>query len=234
MALFCGGIAAIAAVGTLVLGSMYGSLIEGNTFKIDEYVHQQPSMAQRAQVVLLNRLNVGSHVANKSASIALEDAESPFVPSLRVTSKAGSRAGATGFKAPAEAIVVGTIRMGFGHHRIAYAATSWALGAGRPTYFHDLLNVDSPEAQLIIDMDKLYSKGAAGTPLPTHARTHARTHAHTHTHEQASDAVAAAPRASPTLPDIGSSARRAKPPADNTVPSPLSLAHRRRRRPRHC
>jgi len=160
MALFCGGIAAIAAVGTLVLGSMYGSLIEGNTFKIDEYVHQQPSMAQRAQVVLLNRLNVGSHVANKSASIALEDAESPFVPSLRVTSKAGSRAGATGFKAPAEAIVVGTIRMGFGHHRIAYAATSWALGAGRPTYFHDLLNVDSPEAQLIIDMDKLYSKGS--------------------------------------------------------------------------
>ena len=30
-------------------------------------------------------------------------------------------------------IVVGTIRMGFGHHRIAYAASSWAVHTGKPT-----------------------------------------------------------------------------------------------------
>ena len=70
--------------------------------------------------------------------LELEDAESPFVPGLRVTSKVGTRPGAVPFS-PANAIVVGTIRMGFGHHRIAYAATSWALGAGKKTYFHDLV-----------------------------------------------------------------------------------------------
>ena len=50
--------------------------------------------------------------------------------------------------------------MGFGHHRIAYAASSWALGSGKATYFHDLLNIDSKEANLIKDMDKLYSAGS--------------------------------------------------------------------------
>ena len=56
--------------------------------------------------------------------------------------------------------MVGTIRMGFGHHRIAYAASSWALASGKATYFHDLLNIESKEAQLIKDMDKLYSAGS--------------------------------------------------------------------------
>jgi hypothetical protein len=40
-------------------------------------------------------------------------------------------------------IVVCTIRMGFGHHRLAYSVSSWAMSTGRPTIFHDLLNIDS-------------------------------------------------------------------------------------------
>lgn len=59
-------------------------------------------------------------------------------------------------------VIVGTIRMGFGHHRIAYAAASWGLNSdeGRETWFHDFLNIDSEEAQMIKDTDKLYSKGS--------------------------------------------------------------------------
>ncbi len=49
--------------------------------------------------------------------------------------------------------------MGFGHHRIAYAATSWGLGdTNRDVYFHDLLNIESEEANMIQDTDKMYSK----------------------------------------------------------------------------
>eukprot|EP00962_Isochrysis_galbana_P016021 scaffold4577_cov135-Isochrysis_galbana.AAC.9 len=99
---------------------------------------------QKAQVVLLHYLNVGSHRADKTSMLTLEDAPSPFVPNLRVTSRAGTRDGGSPF-APSNAIVVATIRMGFGHHRIAYAATSWALATNRSTYFHDLLNIDSAE-----------------------------------------------------------------------------------------
>jgi hypothetical protein len=56
-------------------------------------------------------------------------------------------------------LVVGTICMGFGHHQIAYAATSWGLGdTNRDVYFHDLLNIESEEANMIQDTDKMYSK----------------------------------------------------------------------------
>lgn len=101
-------------------------------------------MFQKAQVVVLHYLNVGTHRANKTLMLPLEDAASPFVPNLRITSRQGSVPKATPF-APSNAIVVATIRMGFGHHRIAYAATSWALATNRTTYFHDLLNIESAE-----------------------------------------------------------------------------------------
>jgi hypothetical protein len=55
-------------------------------------------------------------------------------------------------------IVIATIRMGFGHHRIAYSAASWAIKNGHPTIFHDLLNIHSAEADLIKETDELYSK----------------------------------------------------------------------------
>ncbi|EKX53218.1 hypothetical protein GUITHDRAFT_100928 [Guillardia theta CCMP2712] len=57
-------------------------------------------------------------------------------------------------------LVVGTIRMGFGHHRIAYSAASWGLASGSFTFFHDLLAVESKEATLIKEADKVYSKGS--------------------------------------------------------------------------
>jgi hypothetical protein len=74
--------------------------------------------------------------------------ESDKVDGLKVTycsdifTKQESAAKNLGTQKPS--LVVGTIRMGFGHHRIAYAATSLGLGdASRDVYFHDLLNNDS-------------------------------------------------------------------------------------------
>lgn len=55
-------------------------------------------------------------------------------------------------------VVVATIRMGFGHHRLAYSACSWALEQGYTTIFHDLLNIQSDESALIHSVDALYSK----------------------------------------------------------------------------
>lgn len=92
---------------------------------------------------------------------------SPFVDKLRVNHDAASaaaialRGGAAGGSVPRLAIrssrggtiFVGTIRMGFGHHRIAYAASSWGLDAGMATYFHDLLNIKSREASIIKKAD---------------------------------------------------------------------------------
>ena len=158
---------------SLVLGSIaasYDRLMKGNHFDIDGYFEKatgkRPSTQDKAKCAFIHRMNVGDAPIS-AAPMALAETLSPFVEGLRVTSRkdgpggAPLAPGATPFAPPASgAIVVGTIRMGFGHHRIAYAASSWALGSGKATYFHDLLNIDSKEASLIKDMDKLYSAGS--------------------------------------------------------------------------
>ncbi len=118
-------------------------------------------------------------------TVKLASAESPHVPGLQVTERAESRDGSL-LKPSKDAknvivdpekplpLFIGTIRMGFGHHRIAYAACSWAMhvdqdtssdspssaavSKDRTTYFHDLLNIDSEEADLIKATDAVYSK----------------------------------------------------------------------------
>jgi len=49
--------------------------------------------------------------------------------------------------------------MGFGHHRLAYGTSSWALDTvtDRDVYFHDIVNLDSGEADLIDEAETLYS-----------------------------------------------------------------------------
>lgn len=56
------------------------------------------------------------------------------------------------------AVVIATIRMGFGHHRIAYSAASWSMKEGYTTIFHDFLNIESDESDLIKTLDHFYSK----------------------------------------------------------------------------
>jgi len=149
----------------LILASMYADIIKGNGFDLDAYVGDpKPSITSRAKVVFIHYfINVGRHTASRKP-LPLAESASPFFPGLQVTSLEGDAkfAGSTPLTAPRlkNGLVVGTIRMGFGHHRIAYAAASWGVASGKTTYFHDLLNIDSPEAQMIIEMDKGYSKGS--------------------------------------------------------------------------
>ena len=133
--------------------------------------------------MFLQKLSVGDRLPSEE-TVKLASAESSHVPGLQVTERAEARKdssikltpGAKGViidPANPKPLVIGTIRMGFGHHRIAYAACSWAThvdeDAAKPyedtgklgdrtTYFHDLLNIDSPEADLIKSTDAVYSK----------------------------------------------------------------------------
>ena len=163
VAIAAGTLAALIGIVITVLASMYGGLIQGNGFDIDTYVGDpSPSVLSRAKVVFIHYfVNVGRHVASRKP-LPLQASPSPFFPNLQVTSLAGDAAytGATPLTASklSGGLVVGTIRMGFGHHRIAYAAASWGVASGRPTYFHDLLNINSSEATMIREMDKGYSQ----------------------------------------------------------------------------
>ena len=123
--------------------------------------------------VMIHKAQLGNRKAS-SEPIELEVVDSPDVPGLRLTRKAGSPPGPSSPKsyqntmllktllAESEElpIVVATIRMGFGHHRLAYSAASWAMQTGRTAIFHDLLSIHSPEADLLKSTDDLYSRGS--------------------------------------------------------------------------
>lgn len=55
-------------------------------------------------------------------------------------------------------VIVGSVRMGYGHHRIAYSALTWALELGAEPYLMDILAPDCVESAIVRDMDKWYSK----------------------------------------------------------------------------
>lgn len=54
-------------------------------------------------------------------------------------------------------LIVGSVRMGYGHHRMALSVHSHSIAKKIPTYLHDLLSIDSPESRAIGDVDGIYS-----------------------------------------------------------------------------
>jgi len=156
----------------LLAPSLYQKMIAENTISVDDFVKSKPSPRSALKSWAMNRMSVGSRKAKKDVSegYPLSVVDSDKVDGIKVTSRSSSGTSASisnvddGSKPMP--IVVGTIRMGFGHHRIAYAATSWGVGGEgnlskeRETWFHDFLNIESEEAQMIKDTDKLYSKGS--------------------------------------------------------------------------
>lgn len=143
----------------------YATLLKNPATQCDiDAFTQTPVSALK--VVLAHKFRLGNRVARTDA-IPLETYASPHMSGLRVARKAGSSDPAQDVKPLDQSlkkwnsdspIVICTIRMGFGHHRIAYAACSWALATGRTTIFHDLLNIESEEADLIKSTDELYSR----------------------------------------------------------------------------
>ena len=172
VSIFIGAMGALHLL-TSYFASEYTAATRTNRFKLDAYFPTKATEAQKATVAFLHRLNCGGvfrecPAASSPAAVhALSEAPSPYVSGLRVTGRMpmfeDKPTGAEPFTPPKEgALVVGTIRMGFGHHRIAYAASSWGLASAKATYFHDLLNITSAEATIIKEMDQLYAPRNSG------------------------------------------------------------------------
>lgn len=143
---------------------------------IDTFVGPQ-NPPDKVKVCLVNKLRVGNRTAS-TTPIPLECTKSPHVEGLyvsRAVTKGSNeetkeaiplsdllpRITSEGLIDPNDkkkTIVVATIRMGFGHHRLAYSACSWALEQGYTTIFHDLINIQSEESKLIGSADTIYSK----------------------------------------------------------------------------
>lgn len=59
---------------------------------------------------------------------------------------------------PPGGLVVGTVRMGYGHYRMALGVCSWALKRGAAPWLIDLLATERDESRLIRRADALYSR----------------------------------------------------------------------------
>lgn len=124
---------------------------------IDAFVGPE-NPVDATKVVIAHKIQLGNRQASLEP-IPLEFYLSSHVDTLFVSRKQGDGSttstpsagsimtidqlfaeGTTKNKKP---IFIATIRMGFGHHRLAYSAASWAIQSGHPTVFHDLLNVTS-------------------------------------------------------------------------------------------
>lgn len=140
---------------------------------IDAFVGPQ-NPPDKLKVTMANKLRLGNRKASKTP-IPLECTESSHVKGLYVSRAVEN--GATDAPTPLnellprlkgdgtidprdskKTVIVATIRMGFGHHRLAYSACSWALKQGYTTIFHDLINIESEESKIIGSADSIYSK----------------------------------------------------------------------------
>ena len=129
------------------------------------------------KVAAAHRFRLGWRVANTTTPIPLECTASPHVPGLFVArnvhpqTTGGEKVtpltdlmprvnndGTMDKRSTKKTVVVATIRMGFGHHRLAYSICSWAVKENYNTIFHDMLNIKSEEQGLIEEVDALYSK----------------------------------------------------------------------------
>mmetsp|Transcript_3085 Transcript_3085/g.8764 ORF Transcript_3085/g.8764 Transcript_3085/m.8764 type:complete len:634 (-) Transcript_3085:144-2045(-) len=180
-------ISALVAGYVSVYAAAYARYTSRNALDIDAYCGHSPGILARFYLAFSHRLtsyNISREAAEKEGTIGkfskglpLKATPSPHVEGLLVTSRLMEEEEKDGeqdssphplpswptSKPAREAdlpVIVGTIRMGFGHHRIAYSACSWACAEGGPTYFHDLLGIQSREADMIKTADKMYSRGS--------------------------------------------------------------------------
>lgn len=156
------GITLLAGLIVIIIDRKYKNMVKNNKVSVDAWVQQPkgPNLMSKLKLVFSTWMSAGGHKI-RTDPLPLGEQESTFMKGLKVVVEEGKK-DSVEHKKSSNSIVVGTIRMGFGHHRIAYAACSWSLKYNKktPTYFHDFLNIESAEATLIKDVDKWYSKGS--------------------------------------------------------------------------
>ena len=115
--------------------------------------------AQTLNVVkqaLLMRYPLKPEGAGEIARVPLAARESAYVPGLQIIER-GPESDAGSSTIGADGLVAGTVRMGYGHYRIAYAVATHAMQRTKNVYLHDLLKVKAPGADMIREIDQAYS-----------------------------------------------------------------------------
>mmetsp|Transcript_14584 Transcript_14584/g.29570 ORF Transcript_14584/g.29570 Transcript_14584/m.29570 type:complete len:551 (+) Transcript_14584:197-1849(+) len=140
--------------------------------------NNQPSFLEKLQCVLLHVTTKWTRHLHKTP-YALVAEPHKYIPGLKPTRAARKNEVSnivnkdkSNKASPPPPLVIGTIRMGFGHHRISYAVASYVLQEEnddnrREVYFHDIATIGDDESGLVDDAETAYSLGSrALTELP--------------------------------------------------------------------
>ncbi|MCC6276113.1 MAG: hypothetical protein IT569_09665 [Leptospiraceae bacterium] len=90
------------------------------------------------------------HRPDTSATIPLTSEPTKFSKNLKLIKRGEGPKVNSG-------IVVGTVRMGYGHHRMAYSVYTHALDKKKEIHLHDLVAIESREANIVREVDSVYS-----------------------------------------------------------------------------
>lgn len=130
---------------------------------VEEYFDTQASCKDRNYVNFMLWMTFSGFpkVNPEETVIPFKSINSPFVKGLKLLDPSDSP---ETLKQVSEVlkgnkkVIVGSVRMGYGHHRIAYSALTWALELGGEPYLLDILSPDCVEAHVVRHMDHQYSK----------------------------------------------------------------------------
>lgn len=86
--------------------------------------------------------------------------EAKEIPSLDFIHAQNLVFGNSPLKLPSNALIVGNIRMGFGHYRISIAMASCAKALGYEPYWFDIASFDATGSKVIREQNDLYSKAS--------------------------------------------------------------------------
>uniref|UniRef100_A0A7S1RK75 Monogalactosyldiacylglycerol synthase n=1 Tax=Alexandrium catenella TaxID=2925 RepID=A0A7S1RK75_ALECA len=130
--------------------------------QVEEYFKVKASCSDNLNVRFMMWMCMGGFpLTNPSERVIHFIAEpSPIVKGLQLLQPAAaSNAGEVlSALSGGKRVIVGSVRMGYGHHRIAYSALTWALSQGLQPYLMDILAPDCIEADIVKSMDKNYSR----------------------------------------------------------------------------
>jgi hypothetical protein len=182
-----GAVAAIAAATMAIwMKKRYQAILQkdASAIAIDAYIGEKPTLMETIQAVLTHMYAKNGHDIKQQgeAGYAIVAEPSKNVEGLKSTRRAkkGEKATTTSSTDDSKPppLIIGSLRMGFGHQRIAYGVVSWALdavkGTKRDVYLHDIVNINSGEADFISEAETMYSLGSRTlTELPNYIETKA-------------------------------------------------------------
>ena len=128
-------------------------------------------MSDKSSIIFGNQIdNKTIKAANKSKNKYIkkygDDSNADYklsfepIPSLDFIGTNNIVFGAKNMEFPEKSLIVGNIRMGFGHYRISIAMASCAKALGYNPYWLDLASFDSTGSKMIRHQNELYSKAS--------------------------------------------------------------------------